>query len=118
MNYTIDAKGKVVGRLASEIAILLNGKHLPSYRTNQVPDVHISVFNTDLLKMTGKKLGQKLYRRHSGVLGNLKEETAKHLLERDSRKLIRLAVSGMLPKNKLRSRRLTQIRFYKKEIHT
>ena len=116
MEHKIDAKDKIVGRIASELAVLLMGKNLPTYRDNKTPDVSIKVFNTDFVKVTGRKEIQKIYRRHSGVIGNLKEETLKHLRARDSRQIIKNALIGMLPKNKLRKVHLRKIQFYKKEI--
>lgn len=104
MHYTIDASGKILGRLATEVALLLRGKNDPRFDPSRLADNRVVVSHTDRLRVTGKKLDQKLYRRHSGYLGNLKEETLRNLMQRDSRLVLRHAVMGMLPKNKLRKR--------------
>lgn len=117
MEYTIDAKGKILGRLASEVAKVLIGKSIPSYRPNRIPEGKVRVFNTDKVAVTGRKSKQKLYRRHSGYIGNLKEETLEHMMLRDSRKAFLHAVSGMLPKNKLRKKILKNLSLYRKEIN-
>ena len=104
MNYEINAEKKILGRLASEIAILLRGKNNPSYDPSRFTSNVVTVFNTDRLAFSGKKTGQKLYRRHSGFHGGLKEEKLEDLLKRDSRLVLREAVMGMLPKNKLRAK--------------
>ncbi len=104
MEYKLDAEGKILGRLASEIAILLRGKNSPSYNPARLSGNKVTVFNTDKIRVTGKKPVQKLYRRHSGYLGGLKEETLRTLLERDSRKVMWHAIDGMLPKNRSRAK--------------
>lgn len=116
MEHVIDAKGKIVGRLASEVASLLIGKNKATYRPEKVAPMKVKVFNSDLVIITGKKASQKLYRRHSGHIGNLKEESFSSLLQRDSRQIIKYAVSGMLPKNKLRRVFLKNVLIYKKEL--
>lgn len=104
MKYKIDAKDKILGRLASEVAILLRGKSNAKFTPYRLSGDKVLVYNTDKLKLTGKKLEQKLYRRHSGYIGNLKEEKLKSLMLRDSRIVFRKAVWGMLPKNRLRKK--------------
>lgn len=101
--YKLDATNKILGRLASEIARLALGKDSPSFNPAKLSRNKIVVYNTDKIKVTGKKALQKLYRRHSGYLGNLKEESLRNVLARDSRLALRHAIMGMLPKNKLRS---------------
>lgn len=96
--------------------MILMGKNRPDYKSNQVPTVAVKVFNTDLMKVTGRKPTQKIYYRHSGVIGNLREETMEHLMKRDSRKALQIAISGMLPKNTLRPRQLKNVSFYKGEL--
>jgi large subunit ribosomal protein L13 len=113
MEHTIDAKNKIVGRLASEVATLLAGKTSPAYKPNVVLPMKVSVYNTDKIRITGKKPLQKIYRRHSGRIGNLKEESFEKLLKRDSRQILKIAIMGMLPKNRLRSQRIKQVTFYK-----
>jgi large subunit ribosomal protein L13 len=103
-HYTIDAKDRLLGRLASDIAILLRGKNHSSFDPSKFRGIRVAVKNTDRIRVSGKKMEQKLYRRHSGYPGALKEETLKNLFRRDSRLVLRRAVMGMLPKNKLRKR--------------
>lgn len=102
MEYTIDAANKVLGRLASEVAVKLRGKDKAQFNPAHTSGNRVVVFNTDHVRVTGRKEIQKLYRRHSGYLGNLREENFLTLMARDSRRVIEEAVSGMLPKNRLR----------------
>ncbi len=104
MEYKIDADNKILGRLATEVSVLLRGKNEPSFDPSRASGNKVIVFNTGKIRVTGRKLIQKLYRRHSGYHGGLKEEKLRDLLARDSREAVRKAVLGMLPKNKLRAR--------------
>ena len=110
--YIIDADGKVLGRLASEVAKLLKGKHKPTYSTHMDVGDHVIVINTDKMILTGNKLEDKIYRRHTGYIGNMKEESAKEVMAKDSTKALMLAVKGMLPKNSLGRQMLTKLRLY------
>ena len=110
--YVIDADGKVVGRLAAEVAKLLKGKHKPTYTTNLDVGDFVVVVNTDKMVMTGNKMEDKIYRRHTGYIGNMKELQAKDMMEKDSTKVLMLAVKGMLPKNSLGRKMLTKLRVY------
>lgn len=109
----IDASNKIVGRLASEIARLLLGKQNPAARLNTVAGNEITVTNTDKLRVSGKKMTGKIYYHHSGYIGNLKEESLASLFRRDSREVLRRAVSGMLPKNKLRKERMKKLKLFR-----
>lgn len=111
----INADGKIVGRLASDIARLLLGKHNPSARPNIVVGEDVVVTHTDTMRVSGRKMTGKIYYRHSGYIGNLKEESLASLFKRDSREVLRRAVSGMLPKNKLRNERLKKLRLFRGE---
>lgn len=111
----INADGKIVGRLASDIARLLLGKQNPSARPNIAVGEDIVVIHTDTMRVSGRKMTGKIYYRHSGYIGNLKEESLASLLKRDSREVLRRAVSGMLPKNKLRNERLKKLRLFRGE---
>ncbi len=102
--YTIDATNKILGRLASEIAILLRGKNRPDFDPAKFSGERVTIVNTDRVRVTGRKETQKLYRRHSGFHGGLKEESLGRVRARDSRLLVSRAVAGMLPKNRLRPR--------------
>ncbi|MFN3995660.1 MAG: 50S ribosomal protein L13 [bacterium] len=115
--YLIDVSNKPAGRVASKIAYLLMGKHKPTYSPSFIGGDYVVVINASKIKLTGKKLIQKKYRFHSGYLGNLKEYTAKEILEKNPVKLLRLIVSKMLPKNKLRQRMLKRLKIYPNDQH-
>jgi large subunit ribosomal protein L13 len=99
--HVIDAEGQVLGRLASKAARLLTGKEKPVYTPFLDTGDHVIVINAEKVKLTGKKLTDKMYRHHTGFPGGLKETAAGVLLARDPGKLVREAVIGMLPKTKL-----------------
>ena len=99
--YVVDAEGAVLGRLASVIASRLRGKHNPSFTPHADLGDSVIVINADKIVLTGRKLKQKYYYRHSGYIGSLKKITAEKLLEKRPEDLIRFAVKGMLPKNRL-----------------
>ena len=104
MEYKIDAANRILGRLATEVAVLLRGKNSPNFDPAKLSGNKVIVKNTDKIRVTGRKMHQKLYRRHSGYIGNLKEEKLRDLMARDSRIVLRKAVLGMLPKNRLRDK--------------
>ncbi|MCD5396085.1 MAG: 50S ribosomal protein L13 [Candidatus Pacebacteria bacterium] len=108
--HIIDAQGKSLGGLASEIAILLQGKHKPDYAPHKDIGDFVIVKNFDKVRFTGQKLKKKKYYRHSGYLGGLKEETLEEVLKKDPFKVLRRAVLGMLPKNKLRSKMIKRLK--------
>lgn len=112
----IDATNQSLGRLASKVALILRGKTDPKFQPQSLPDKQVSVFNTDKIKLTGKKLEQKKYYRHTGYPGGIKETGLKELMKKDSRLVIRKAVWGMLAKNRLRSRIIKNLKLYKEEI--
>ncbi len=99
--YMVDASGKTLGRLATEIARRLRGKHKPEYTPNVDTGDFIIVINSDKVKVTGKKAQDKVYYSHSGYPGGIKAVTFEKLLAKDSRKVIEIAVKGMLPKTPL-----------------
>lgn len=115
--YVVDAKDQILGRLASKLAYLLQGKHRPDYTPHVDQADFIVVINADKIKLTGKKLDQKVYWRHSGYMGGLKLETARQVLQKDPRRLIYLAVKRMLPKNRLRNKLLKKLKVYPGENH-
>jgi large subunit ribosomal protein L13 len=115
--YVVDAKGEVVGRLASRIASVLRGKNEPTFHPAVNPQNHIIVLNADKVVFTGKKLRQKLYHRHSGYPGGYANESAGALINRKPTEILRLAVKGMLPKNRLGDALLRNIRIYADETH-
>lgn len=99
--YIIDASGHILGRLAARVATLLKGKHLPSYTPHLDPKVHVIVTNADKVLVTGDKLIEKTYKWHTRYRTGVKEESLRHLLDRKPEEVIRRAVHGMLPKNRL-----------------
>lgn len=99
--HVIDAEGQVLGRLAAKAARLLTGKEKPIYTPFLDTGDHVIIINADKVKLTGKKLTDKMYRHHTGYPGGLKEITAGMLLAKNPGKLVREAVIGMLPKTKL-----------------
>ena len=111
--YLIDAEGLVLGRLASQIAMILRGKNKPTYTPNTDLGDYVVVINADKMVLTGKKLEQKLYRHHTGYAGHLKEVQYKDLMEKDSPKALELAVKGMMPKNNLGRKMLSKLHVYK-----
>ena len=99
--YVVDAQDQILGRLASTIAARIRGKHNPLYTPHVDTGDQIIVINADKIKFTGNKLSAKKYYRHSGYIGGIKETTAKELLEKRPEDVLRFAVKGMLPKNRL-----------------
>jgi large subunit ribosomal protein L13 len=110
--HVIDAEGRVLGRIATEAARLLQGKHKPSYTTFIDTGDHVVVVNADKVKLTGRKEDQKLYRRHSGYEGGLREERAKVVRQRRPIRLVEEAVRGMLPKSKLGDQMYRKLKVY------
>ena len=113
----IDAKDKTLGRLATEVAMALRGKDKPNFTPKQDCGSFVVITNSALIKVTGKKLSQKLYRRHSGIPGGFKEETLASLLKRRPNEVIRRAVKGMLPHNRLSDRLITKLKIYEGAEH-
>ena len=109
--YKIDATDKILGRLATKIAVLLQGKHKPDYQPQKDMGDFVIVKNVDKIKVTGKKAEQKKYIHHTGFMGGLKEVPFKRLFERKPSEVLRIAVQGMLPKNRLRAKRIKRLRF-------
>lgn len=102
--YTIDAKNKILGRLAVEAAVFLRGKNDPNFLPRLTPQNIVKIINADLMKITGKKMKQKMYRHHTGYPGGLKEISLEKLFAKDSREVLKRAVYGMLPKNRTRDK--------------
>lgn len=115
--YLVDAKDKVLGRLASRIAHILIGKHKPSYVNYMDVGDFVIVVNADKVRLTGKKVTKKVYYRHSGYPGGLRKQTPKDVLSKYPEKMILRAVRGMLPKNKLQALRLKKLKVYVGENH-
>lgn len=111
--HTLDASKEPLGRLATKAAVFLMGKHRPDFQRHVKQPVRVVVSQSDRLVLTGRKWGSKAYYRHSGYIGHLREFSAEQMRDRDSRLMVRRAVLGMLPKNKLRSRMIKQLVIYK-----
>ena len=110
--FVLDANGIVLGRLATRVARLFIGKDKPNYTPFLDSGDHVIVINAERIKLTGNKIDQKIYRHHSGAPGGLKEIPIRTLLQRRPEEVVREAVLGMLPKNKLRARRAKKLRVY------
>ena len=115
--HVIDADGAVLGRLATEVATLLRGKHKPIWAPHVDTGDHVIVVNAAKLDLSLRKREQKLYRRHSGFPGGLRSETLEHLLARDPEKVVRSAVKGMLPKGPLGRAMIKKLRVYPGPTH-
>lgn len=113
----IDANGKVLGKVASEAAYYLQGKHKRSYVPHLESGDHVIVINVQEVVVTGRKSTQKIYTRYSGYPGGLRKEVFESKLDRKPQEIVRHAISGMLPKNKLRDRRLARLHIYKDANH-
>jgi len=109
--HTIDASGKTLGRLASQIAILLRGKHKPDFLPYKDTGDFVVVKNVEKIKFTGKKFEKKKYYHHSGYLGGLKEIPLKKVFQKSPKEVLKRAVWGMLPKNKLRAQIIKKLKF-------
>ncbi|MFO8165928.1 MAG: 50S ribosomal protein L13 [Thermodesulfobacteriota bacterium] len=110
--YLIDAKEKVLGRMATEIATILRGKNKPIFTPHLDAGDYVVVINADKVILTGDKIEKKTYYHHSGYVGGLKKTTAKEMLEKKPENLIEFAVKGMLPKNSLGRRQLKKLKIY------
>jgi large subunit ribosomal protein L13 len=110
--YVVDAEGQILGRLATQIADRLRGKGKPGYTPHVDTGDFVVVVNADKIAVTGTKLDSKMYYRHSGYPGGLKQRTLRDQLERRPTEVIRKAVKGMLPKNKLANQQITKLKIY------
>ncbi|MFP4446947.1 MAG: 50S ribosomal protein L13 [Desulfosudaceae bacterium] len=110
--YVVDAEGQILGRMATEIARRLRGKHNPLYTPHVDTGDAIVVINADKIALTGRKWDQKMYHRHSGYMGGLKSLNAKQMHEKKPEELVRNAVKGMLPKNRLGRSLLKKLKVY------
>ena len=115
--HVIDAEGKTLGRISSEIAILLQGKHKPGYVPYMNTGDYVVVVNAEKIHVTGKKVEQKKYYRHSGYHGGLTERTLRQMLDKHPDRVIKQAVKGMLPKNIPGRRMLGRLKVYSGNEH-
>jgi len=110
--YVIDASNQVLGRLATQIATLLRGKHKPTYTPSMDGGDFVIVVNAEKIRVTGSKEHQKVYYRYTGYPGGLRETSYKEMLQKHPDRIIRLAVKGMLPKNRMGRKLLGKLRIY------
>jgi large subunit ribosomal protein L13 len=110
--YVVDASGQTLGRLATRVARVLRGKHKPIYSPSVDTGDYVIVVNAERIHVTGRKLDQKIYYRHSGYPGGLKEITLRNLLQKHPTRVIEHAVRGMLPKNRLGRRMFKKLKVY------
>mgnify|MGYP005852626985 CR=1 FL=1 len=115
--FVVDAKDQTLGRLATQVATLLRGKHKPIYAPHADVGDFVIVINADKIRVTGNKLDQKIYYRHSGYPGGIKSRTLRELLNRYPDRVIRLAVRGMLPKNRLGRATIKKLKIYAGDKH-
>jgi len=113
----VDAKGKTLGRLAAQIANILSGKNKPEYTPNADMGDFVVVVNASEVNVTGKKLDQKLYYRHSGYPGGIKSKPLREIMENSANDAIKSAVKGMLPKSKLGRQMFTKLKVYNDDQH-
>jgi len=115
--YVVDAEGKTLGRLATQIAHILRGKHKPIYTPHLDCGDYVIVINAEKIRVTGRKLDQKFYYRHSGYPGGLKKISLREQLKRHPERVIRAAVWGMLPKNRLGRKMIKKLKVYAGPSH-
>jgi large subunit ribosomal protein L13 len=115
--FVVDAKGKVLGRLASRIAGILQGKHKVNFTPHVDCGDGVIVINAKKIRVSGKKMEQKIYTKYSGYPGGLKQMKMSTLFEKNPRQIIRIAVKKMLPKNKLGRRMIKRLKIYTEEAH-
>ncbi len=116
--YVVDATGHTLGRLTSEIAAILRGKNKPTFTPHIDTGDYVIVVNADKIKVTGKKLSQKIYYNHSDYPGGMRETTLAEMMAKDSTEVIRLAVKGMLPKGPLGRSMITKLHVFSGAEHT
>lgn len=115
--YVVDLSGKILGRAASRIGALLIGKHKPSYSSHVDQGDYVVAVNASKVMVSGSKQLNKLYRRHTGYPGGFREQSFREMIRSDPRQVIVHAISGMIPKNKLRDKRLTRLKVFAGSEH-
>ena len=115
--YLVDAKNKVLGRLSSRIAKILQGKHKPTYTPHLLCGDSVVVINSKYIKLTGNKLKEKAYRKYTGYPGGLKEMSIARMNQKNPVKALKIAIKGMLPKTKLGKLMLKNLKLYPEEQH-
>jgi len=115
--YVLDAKGKSLGRVASRAAAILRGKHKPQFTPHVDTGDFVIIVNADQVRLTGRKLDQKIYYRHSGYPGGLKQTKARDMLRTRPERMVELAVRGMIPRTPLGRRQLAKLKVYRGPDH-
>lgn len=115
--YVVDAEGQTLGRMASRIAAILRGKHKPTFSPSVDCGDYVIVLNADKITVTGRRMDQKMYYRHSGYPGGIKSISLREQLERHPTRAVELAVKGMLPKNKLGRKMIKKLKVYTGSEH-
>ena len=115
--FVIDAKDQTLGRLATQVAVLLRGKHKPMFAPHMDVGDYVIVLNCDKIRVTGRKLDQKFYYRHSGYPGGLRGEPLRDTLRKHPERVIQTAVRGMLPKNRLGRKMIKKLKIYAGDTH-
>jgi large subunit ribosomal protein L13 len=115
--FVVDAEGKTLGRLSSEIASILRGKHKPTYTPHLDTGDHVIIINAEKIELTGKKLSDKIYYRHTNHPGGLKERTAKEMRDKYPDRMLELAIKGMLPKGSLGRQMIKKLNVYRGSEH-
>ncbi len=110
--YLVDAEGKTLGRLASQVASIVRGKTKPTYTPHPDTGDFVIIINADKINVTGDKLNKKMYYRHSGYPGGLKTRTLKQMLDKKPEEVLRLAIAGMLPRNALGRKLIKKVKIY------
>jgi len=115
--FVVDAAGKTLGRMASQIAAILRGKHKPTYTPHMDMGDNVIVVNAEKIKVTGRKFSQKMYYRHSGYPGGIKETSFSEMIKSKPERVITIAVKGMLPHNRLGRKILKHLKVYRGPEH-
>ena len=115
--FVVDAQGRVLGRLATQVAVILRGKHKPTFEPHVDHGDHVIVVNADKVELTGRKLTDKMYRWHSGYIGGLREVSAETMLRTHPERVIEWAVQGMLPKGRLGRAMFKKLKVYRGAEH-
>lgn len=115
--WVVDAQGQTLGRLASQVAKILRGKHKPTYTTHMDMGDFVIIINCDKIHVTGRRLDQKIYYRHSGYPGGLKDMTLREMLQKHPERVLEIAIKGMLPKNRLGRQMYTKLKVYAGDTH-
>lgn len=110
--FVVDAEGQTLGRLATQVATVLRGKHKPTYTPHVDCGDFVVIVNAEKIVLTGKKLDQKKYRWHTGYVGHLRERTARQMIANKPEEVVHLAVKGMLPKNSLGRQMIKKLKVY------